>query len=299
MDVSQSMADDLKNIQDMGRKLAKALKRKTKSLRMGFGSFVDKPIMPFASEYKIPGHLKNEHRSGRKYKRGNESRNGSTNKSRNTSRNKSMNNVSKTNKYRMLTRAFSKYRKNPCSRLYNNVFCEPTYTFKNAFSLSENIEGFIKSVRKVKHSTNYDAPEGGLEAMMQAIVCTEKIGWNLESTESSNQSTSKPSKPQTKNSPESIRHSRISTKFILYASDSSFHTAGDGKLANIIIPNDMQCHLNKRGVYTHALEQDYPSLGQVRKMLKKHGIQPVFAVTKYNVDSYSWFENVSFMVEIR
>ena len=55
MDTSQSMADDLETIQRVGQRIAKRLSRKTKSLRMGFGTFVDKPVMPFASENEFNG----------------------------------------------------------------------------------------------------------------------------------------------------------------------------------------------------------------------------------------------------
>jgi protocadherin alpha len=46
-----------------------------------------------------------------------------------------------------------------------------------------------------------DGPEGGLDAMMQVIVCTKKIGWRQKA-----------------------RH------LIVFSTDATFHIAGDGKV---------------------------------------------------------------------
>lgn len=50
-------------------------------------------------------------------------------------------------------------------------------------------------------SGNLDAPEGGLDAMMQAMVCTKEIGWRQDA-----------------------RH------LIVFSTDASFHVAGDGRV---------------------------------------------------------------------
>lgn len=47
MDLSNSMKDDLKNIQNLGTKLASEMRKLTSNLRIGFGAFVDKPISPY------------------------------------------------------------------------------------------------------------------------------------------------------------------------------------------------------------------------------------------------------------
>lgn len=44
-------------------------------------------------------------------------------------------------------------------------------------NLDTNIGKFQDILKSVNHSSNLDAPEAGLDAMMQAIVCTEEIGW--------------------------------------------------------------------------------------------------------------------------
>lgn len=47
MDLSNSMKDDLENIQNLGTKLASEMRKLTSNLRIGFGAFVDKPISPY------------------------------------------------------------------------------------------------------------------------------------------------------------------------------------------------------------------------------------------------------------
>ncbi|POI20635.1 hypothetical protein CIB84_015619, partial [Bambusicola thoracicus] len=47
MDLSNSMKDDLKNIQNLGTKLASEMRKLTSNLRIGFGAFVDKPMSPY------------------------------------------------------------------------------------------------------------------------------------------------------------------------------------------------------------------------------------------------------------
>ncbi|XP_066542496.1 integrin beta-2 [Hoplias malabaricus] len=47
MDLSYSMNDDLKNVKNLGIELLSSLKKITGSARIGFGSFVDKTLLPF------------------------------------------------------------------------------------------------------------------------------------------------------------------------------------------------------------------------------------------------------------
>lgn len=48
MDLSQSMEDDKKKLSLLGKELTKRMSKITKNFKLGFGSFVDKPIMPYA-----------------------------------------------------------------------------------------------------------------------------------------------------------------------------------------------------------------------------------------------------------
>lgn len=56
-------------------------------------------------------------------------------------------------------------------------------------------------VKSANVSGNLDAPEGGFDAIMQAIVCKEQIGW----------------RPQAR-------------KLLVFSTDDGFHYAGDGKV---------------------------------------------------------------------
>ena len=61
MDLSQSMSDDLENLRSLGSKLTAKMKdvtgNKPKNFRIGYGSFVDKTVLPFVST--VPAKLKN------------------------------------------------------------------------------------------------------------------------------------------------------------------------------------------------------------------------------------------------
>ena len=59
---------------------------------------------------------------------------------------------------------------NPCS----STVCGPTYSFHNDLPLTANIDAFVDSVNGVNVSSNIDHPEGGMDAMMQVVVCKVK-----------------------------------------------------------------------------------------------------------------------------
>jgi len=52
MDLSESMKDDKDKLSKLGDNLAKTMKEKSNNLKMGFGSFVDKRIVPFVNVLK-------------------------------------------------------------------------------------------------------------------------------------------------------------------------------------------------------------------------------------------------------
>lgn len=47
MDLSASMFDDLMTIRHLGSTLSSAMANLTSKFRLGFGSFVEKPVLPF------------------------------------------------------------------------------------------------------------------------------------------------------------------------------------------------------------------------------------------------------------
>lgn len=71
------------------------------------------------------------------------------------------------------------------------------------------------------------------------------------------------------------------------ASDGPFHIAGDGKLGGIVEYNDMVCHLDQAGYYTHSTLQDYPSVGQINHVAKRSKTYIIFAVTEDHFELYS------------
>jgi len=168
MDLSKSMEDDKEKLSDLGDLLVESMQKITSDFRLGFGSFVDKVVMPYVSTVPKKGE-----------------------------------------------------------------------------------------VRRAAVSGNLDAPEGGFDAIMQAVVCREKIGWREKSR-----------------------------RLLVFSTDAGFHYAGDGKLGGIVKPNDGECHLDELGEYTHSKVQDYPSISQVNLKVRQNAINVIFAVTSEQIHVY-------------
>lgn len=49
MDLSKSMEDDKDKLSSLGNRLAQTMQNITSNFRLGFGSFVDKVVMPYVS----------------------------------------------------------------------------------------------------------------------------------------------------------------------------------------------------------------------------------------------------------
>uniref|UniRef100_A0A8C2G664 Integrin beta n=1 Tax=Cyprinus carpio TaxID=7962 RepID=A0A8C2G664_CYPCA len=196
MDLSDSMQTNLENVKNLGTELARAMQNTTKDLRIGFGSFLEKLVMP----------------------------------------------------YILMT---PKYLKNPC---FPND-CSPPFSYKNVLNLTDNGALFTQEVSKQKTSGNLDSPEAGFDAIMQAAVCTEVIGW------------------------------RNVTRLLVFSTDAGFHFAGDGKLGGIVRPNDGKCHL-ENNMYTMSSYFDYPTISQLVDTLSDNNIQTIFAVTQQFRDLY-------------
>ncbi|XP_033214919.1 integrin beta-PS-like [Belonocnema kinseyi] len=198
MDLSKSMEDDKEKLSDLGDTLVREMSSLTSNFRLGFGSFVDKVVMPYVSV--VPQKLIE-----------------------------------------------------PCNK------CAAPYGYKHIMSLSEDASSFSKLVRGASVSGNLDAPEGGFDAIMQAIVCTKQIGWREKAR-----------------------------RLLVFSTDASFHFAGDGKLGGIVKPNDGMCHLDRySGMYTHSSVQDYPSIFQINQKVQQNAINIIWAVTKREMSTYS------------
>uniref|UniRef100_A0A914SAG9 Integrin beta n=1 Tax=Parascaris equorum TaxID=6256 RepID=A0A914SAG9_PAREQ len=114
-----------------------------------------------------------------------------------------------------------------------------------------------KEVEEAEISGNLDAPEGGFDAVVQALTCNDSIGWRERAR-----------------------------KMIVFSTDAGFHFAGDGRLAGVVVPNDGQCHLDNRGYYTKSLDQDYPSVALLHQKIKERKANLIFAVTEKNKELY-------------
>lgn len=200
MDLSNSMKDDKDKLALLGDLLAEEMGKITTNFRLGFGSFVDKVVMPYVNT--VPEKLQS-----------------------------------------------------PCDD------CVAPYGFKNHMPLDIQTSLFKEQVAGAKVSGNLDAPEGGFDAIMQAVVCHKEIGWREKAR-----------------------------RLLLFSTDSGFHYAGDGKLGGIVKPNDGQCHL-ERGEYTQSVHQDYPSLSQINAKIQEHKVNIIFAVTADQISVYEKLGN--------
>ncbi|XP_077958908.1 integrin beta-4 isoform X5 [Gasterosteus aculeatus] len=139
---------------------------------------------------------------------------------------------------------------------------DPPFSFQNVIKLTSDAAFFDSELQKEKISGNLDAPEGGFDAILQAAVCGDKIGWRDNSTH-----------------------------LLVFSTESSFHYEGDGVnvLSGILARNDEGCHLDAAGKYTKDTQQDYPSIPTLVRLLGKHNIIPIFAVTDH---SYTYYEKL-------
>jgi integrin beta 1 len=143
--------------------------------------------------------------------------------------------------------------------------CVPPYGYMHHMTLTDNSTLFEAEVTAAKVSGNLDSPEGGLDALMQVVVCEKEIGWRP-----------------------------ASRKLIVYSTDAGFHFAGDGKLAGIVEPNDGLCHLNSNRRYTHSLLLDYPSIGEINYKITQNNYNLIFAVVR---DQAALYKNLSELIE--
>ncbi|KAF7225920.1 integrin beta-3a [Nothobranchius furzeri] len=150
---------------------------------------------------------------------------------------------------------------NPCYPI--GTTCQAQFGFKNVLSLTDQVARFTEEVKKQTVSRNRDAPEGGLDAVMQAIVCKEKIGWRPDASH-----------------------------LLVLTTDAKTHTALDARFAGIVQPNDGQCYLDSNNLYNKSAVLDYPSLGLIMDKMTENNINLVFAVTSYVVPLYKEYSQL-------
>ncbi|XP_063068093.1 integrin beta-6 [Engraulis encrasicolus] len=193
MDLSASMFDDLQMIKTLGSTLSTEMAKLTSNFRLGFGSFVEKPVLPFIK-------ITEEERA------------------------------------------------NPCRS--HDVTCLPVFGYRHGLSLTSSTERFNEIVSRQQVSANIDDPECGFDAIMQAAVCGDKIGWRNDSM-----------------------------RLLVFVTDEDSHFGMDSKMAGIVLPNDGQCHLDSNNEYAMATQLEYPTLGQLIEKVVENNILLIFAVT--------------------
>ncbi|XP_062855505.1 integrin beta-4 isoform X2 [Trichomycterus rosablanca] len=136
---------------------------------------------------------------------------------------------------------------------------DPPFSFQHVIPLTNNINTFREILQKERISGNLDAPEGGFDAILQAAVCQNQIGWR-----------------------------KHATHLLVFSTESAFHYEADGMnvLAGILPRNDEACHLNPQGKYTHYNLQDYPSVPTLVRVLVDNNIIPIFAITNHSLSYY-------------
>ncbi|XP_011817956.1 PREDICTED: integrin beta-3 [Colobus angolensis palliatus] len=144
---------------------------------------------------------------------------------------------------------------NPCYDM--KTTCLPMFGYKHVLSLTDQVTRFNEEVKKQSVSRNRDAPEGGFDAIMQATVCDEKIGWRNDASH-----------------------------LLVFTTDAKTHIALDGRLAGIVQPSDGQCHVGSDNHYSASTTMDYPSLGLMTEKLSQKNINLIFAVTENVVNLY-------------
>lgn len=207
MDLTWSMKDDKETLVSLRDDLPPMLKNLTDNFRLGFGTFAEKPVMPFI-------HVDEKRRA------------------------------------------------DPCKG-QDEEGCESPYDFHHRLSLTNKVQEFVEKVNRSTVTANLDDAEAQFDALMQVVVCADRIGWREQSR-----------------------------KIVILTTDGILHTAGDGKLGGAIRPSDGYCHLDKNGFYIDSDIYDYPSVGQIYNILEKYKVNVIFAVSKYSKVYYDNLQKV-------
>ncbi|KAF7282673.1 hypothetical protein GWI33_002143 [Rhynchophorus ferrugineus] len=191
-DLSYSMRDYVETLKSLGDKLRTSLSSLTKNYKLAYGSFLDKPGMPFT--LTSPDNFEN-----------------------------------------------------PCNT--DKLKCNPTYLFKHTLNFTSNTDEFFKAVTDSQISANLDDLDGALEAIQQVLLCDETLGWTEESR-----------------------------KLIVLSTDSLLHSAGDGILVGATRVNPGKCLIDRFGEHIDPLTYDYPSIAEIRSLLRKYKVNLIVAV---------------------
>lgn len=241
MDMTHSMEDDKATLVKVGADLAAMLGSLTDNYRVGFGSFVDKPAMPFMST----GAREKDNQCamvGKVY----------------------------TTRHIIVHAIYAVFEQNPL--LYYkglredvrfSAWTKPGPGCEQFHAESERDRyvgesgqpggwpGRLDAGRRVRETGNYNLLYICLERQFTKHSCiTTQIGW--------------------------LNQSR---KIVVFATDGDMHFAGDGLLVGAVRRNDRRCHLSAHGEYMAALQLDYPSLEEMYYELVRRKVSVIFVAT--------------------
>jgi hypothetical protein len=117
--------------------------------------------------------------------------------------------------------------------------------------ISKNIETLQELIKNSQFSDNSNPSVGGLEAIMQAMSCKNKIGWRVGAR-----------------------------RLLIFSSDASFNYTVDGQN---MTPN---CRLNENSSTT-LITSDTSSIARINEKLSGNHINVIFAVTQ-SVQDFYW-----------
>jgi hypothetical protein len=142
----------------------------------------------------------------------------------------------------------------------------PSWGFRNDKLLQADKAVFSTAIKAACISGNRDTPEQPLDGAMQAVVCTDMIGWG-----------------------EGRRH------IMLLITDADFHYNGDSFIQGVYQKNDGQCHMTSTvdfpdGYYDRevggGLYYLAPSITQFHRALLEHDVIPLIAATSGSRSNY-------------
>ncbi|XP_052682753.1 integrin beta-6-like [Crassostrea angulata] len=132
----------------------------------------------------------------------------------------------------------------PDSFLHRQPLISDVSAFKNALNWTVNQECGDNAL---KQTEDLDTVGGLFNGLVQVMACGDRIGWRKKAR-----------------------------RMIIYATDSNYHQAGDGRIAGILEPNDGLCHLDVNGRYIKSEMQDYPSVGQLIMKARENNMNVIF-----------------------
>ena len=148
-----------------------------------------------------------------------------------------------------------------------NPFGRPSrgdYVYRTDLALTSDTSTLQDTVNGLQILSGGDIPESQLEALLQVGVRaqTPEIGFRSDAL-----------------------------NVAVVATDAPFHRAGDGARAGITTPNNLDAVLDIGPDGLEGTGEDYPTVADVREVLRSARINPIFAVTSNQIRTYQALVN--------